>query len=493
MKVRHLILILSIVICAAAAALCAAAQGAAAQPLTNQDVIKLLKEDKLTAEQVKEKLKGTASNFDLSEAGIKQLQDAGVDASVLAAMIQSPGFKGDWYVADLYEYLDALQLSGTNYVPSLFSPVVPGLIYVVLLVLLWLGISSLMNGADRRRAKILGVVIVVGLLVSGVLMGSTNLLAGSYSAVEVAGVDLGFLKKSISPDRNPCAQVGRRSLVSSLTGAPLASGSATVTGSASSGGRVINEPPSLNPLMTGGAVRESDSVSPKPSAQLTQSAGGTQWCRQPETSAAPAPTQVGKVISPEGNTGDVYLDKKGEGYALTVKNIRRAGKYMGRASSDVIAPDAFQVTLNVSDWWPYFFLAVALGILFTNSMVMPQLQASLPHGESAGANAQTTGANKETAEAFAQGVNSTPVATLSSLAAALITLYATYSGTWGLTTDYVKAFLGGAAITLGLRTLAGAANAASARLERALRREPPHFVNEVHLQPPAGDKQTPGG
>lgn len=484
MKVRHLIVILSIVICAAALAPEARAQSAGAQPLTNQDVIKLLKEDKLTAEQVKEKLKSTASNFDLSEAGLKQLQDAGVDASVLAAMIQSPRFKGDWYVADLYEYLDTLQLSGTNYVPSLFSPVAPGVVYVVLLALLWLEISWLMNEADRRRAKILGVVIVVILLASGVLIGSTNLLAHSYSAVEVAAVDVGYLKKPISPDQNPCAQVVRRPLFSAFTGALLVSGNSAVSGSAASGGRVINEQPSINPLMKGGTVRESDAAS-KPASQQAQTVNVAQGCRQPETSATPLPTQVGKVISPEGNTGDVYLDKKGEGYVLKVKNVRRAGKYTGRASSDVIAPAAFQVTLNVSDWWPYFFVAVALGILFTNSMVMPQLQPSLPHGETAAANREAAGTNREVAEAFAQGVNSGPVATLSSLAAALVSLYASYSGAWGLTTDYVTAFLSGAAITLGLRTLAGAANAASARLERALRRDPPHFVNEVHLQPPS--------
>ena len=113
------------------------------QPLTNHDIIRLLKQDKLTAEQVKERLKAGAFNFDLSEAGLKQLQDEGVDASVLAAMIQAPRFKGDWYVADIYEYLDTIQLSGTNYVPSLFSPLAPGLVYVLLLALAWLAASSL--------------------------------------------------------------------------------------------------------------------------------------------------------------------------------------------------------------------------------------------------------------------------------------------------------------------------------------------------------------
>jgi hypothetical protein len=476
MKVRHLILILSIVICEAALAQSADAQGAGAQPLTNQNVIKLLKEDKLTVEQVKEKLKGTASNFDFSETGIKQLQDAGADASMLAAMIQSPRFKGNWYVADLYEYLDAIQLSGTNYVPSLFSPIAPGVVYVILLALLWLVFRWLADETKRRRAKILGAVIIVFLLVSGAVIGSTNLLRRFYAAVSVSEVSLGFIAKPISPDQIPCDQIARRRLISSVTVSSLTSG-----GSSNASGSVTSAQSTLDPLMKAPSVRESDSVPPSPAAQQTQAASVTQGCRQPETSAAPALTLVGKVISPEGNTGDVYLDKKSEGYVLAVKNVHRAGKYAGRVSSDVIAPAAFQLTLTVSDWWPYFFVAVALGILFTNIMIMPRLQPSLPHGEA-------LGTNREVAEAFAQGVNSAPVATLSSLAAALIGLYASYSSAWGLTTDYVTAFLSGAAITLGLKTLAGAANAAATRLERAFKREPPHFVNEVHLQPPTDNK-----
>lgn len=470
---RHLIAISLTIACAASLATGARAQGVGQQPLTNQDVIRLVKVEKLNAEQLQAKIGGAASRFDLSEAGLKQLQDAGVDASVLAAMIQSPAFKGDWHVADLYDYLDSqVQLSGTNYVPSLFSPLAPGVVYILLLPLLWLALAWSSDESKRSGVKLLAALIVIILLVSGALMGSTGLLAHSYSAVAVAEVDVSFLKRPISPDQDPCSQILRRPSLSALTGMSLTQNTASTAGS------VITEQPRLDPLSKPTAVRESDAVLPKPGAQQTQAAGAAQRCRQPETSAPPHPTPVGKVISPEGSTGDVYLNKKDAGYVLTVTKVRRAGKYTGRVSSDIIAPAALPITLNVSDWWPYFFVAVALGIALSNYGFKARARQSLPHNESAGA-------NREVAEAFGRGLNSTPVTTVSSLAAALLGLYASYSGVWGLPVDYVVAFLGGAAITLGLRTLAGAANAAATRLERALKKEPTHFVNEVHLPPPA--------
>lgn len=462
---RHLIAISLTVACAAALATGARAQGVVQQPFTNQDIIRLVKEEKLNAQQLKTKIGGAASRFDLSEAGLKQLQDAGVDASVLALMIQSPAYKGDWHVADLYDYVDSqIQLSGTNYVPSLFSPLAPGIVYLLLLALLWLALVWRADEARRSHVKILAVVMVLVLLVSGALIGSTSLLRRSYSAVAVAEVDVTFLKRPISFDQDSCSQIMRRSSLSALTSTSLAQSAASVTGS------VITEQPQLNPLSKPTAMRESDAVPPK---------SATQRCRQPETSATPRPTTVGKVISPDGSTGDVYLNQKGAGYVLTVSNVRRAGKYTGRVSSDIVAPAALPVTLNVSDWWPYFFLAVALGIALSNYSFKARARPSLPHNES-------SGANREAAEAFGQGLNSTPVTTVSSLAAALLGLYASYSGVWGLPVDYVAALLGGAAITLGLRTLVGAANAAATRLERALKKEPTHFVNEVHLPPPAG-------
>jgi hypothetical protein len=472
---RHLIAISLTVACAAALAMGARAQSVVQQPFTNQDIIRLVKEEKLNAQQLKTKIGGAASRFDLSEAGLKQLQDAGVDASVLAVMIQSPAYKGDWHVADLYDYVDSqIQLSGTNYVPSLFSPLAPGLVYLLMLALLWLALAWWADEARRSHVKILAAVMVVVLLASGALIGSTSLLGRSYSAVAVAEVDVTFLKRPISPDQDPCSQIMRRPSLSALTSTSLAQNAASVAGS------VITGQQQLDPLSKPTAMRESDAVPPKLGVQQTQTqaSGATQRCRQPETSVTPQPTPVGKVISPEGSTGDVYLNQKGVGYVLTVSNVRRAGKYTGRVSSDIVAPAALPVTLNVSDWWPYFFLAVALGIALSNYSFKARARPSLPHNES-------SGANREAAEAFGQGLNSMPVTTVSSLAAALLGLYASYSGVWGLPVDYVAAFLGGAAITLGLRTLAGAANAAATRLERALKKEPTHFVNEVHLPPPA--------
>lgn len=503
---RHLIAISVIFICAAAPG--AGAQRAGAQPLTNQDVIRLLKQDGLTAEQVKERLKVGTFDFDLSEAGLKQLQDEGVDASVVAAMIQAPRYKGDWYVADLYEYLDTIQLSGTNYVPSLFSPLAPGIVYVVLLALAWLAIRSLSGEQNstttlarrpklsrrvddpRLRAKALGALIIAVLLVSGAVLGRSGLLSYSYSSVEVPAVGVGFLAKTITPGQSPCAQALRRPAAPSATSTASASGTVSAGGSAepgraSPGGSAINEPRRLDPLMRGGSVRESETLS-QPAATRTQPTAGGQPCTQPATSptpdVGPTPYVVGRVISPEGDTGDVSLEKRGGGYALNVSKVSRAGKYTGRVSADVVAPVSLPVTLNVSDWWPYFFVAVAFGVFFSNYSFRPRPAPSLPHGT--GTEARTEAAsNREAAEAFTQGVNSSPVTTLSSLAALLAGLYTSYNGVWGLPRDYVTAFLGGAAIALGLRTLAGAANAASARLERALKKEPTHFVNEVHLPP----------
>jgi hypothetical protein len=500
---RHLIAVSLFVICAAALAHGAGAQGAGGQPLTNHDIVRLLKQDKVTAEQVKERLKGGAFNFDLSEAGLKQLQDEGVDASVVAAMIQAPRFKGDWHVADLYEYLDAIQLSGTNYVPSLFSPLAPGVVYVVLLALAWLAISSLSveknsttTGAGRPilsrlvddprlRAKVLAALIIAVLLGSGVVLGRAGLLSYSYSSVEVPAVGVGFLAKTINPGQSPCAQALRRRAVSSETSTVGAGGSAEPS-RASPGGSVITEPPRLTSLMKGGSVRESEASS-QPASPLTQPTGGGQVCTQPATSptpnVGPTPYVVGKVISAEGDTGDVNLEKRGDGYVLNLSKVNRAGKYAGRVSADVVAPLSLPVTLNVSDWWPYFFVAVTLGVLFSNYSFRPRPAPSLPHDAAPEARTETA-SNREVAEAFTQGVNSSPVTTLSSLAALLAGLYASYNGVWGLPKDYVTAFLGGAAITLGLRTLAGAANAASARLERALKKEPTQIVNEIHLPPP---------
>lgn len=471
MKIGQLITIGLLVICMATGVIVARAQDEPERPSTNQDVIKLLNEKKLTAEELKTKIGNVPSRFDLSAAGLKQLQDAGVDASIVAAMIQSPRFKGDWYVADLYEYLDSIQLSGTNYVPSLFNPLFPGIVYLVLLALLWLGVLWWADAKRRPRLPRLIVAIVLLLFVSGVLTGSTNLLKGSYHAISVAEIDVAYLKKSISPNQDPCAQVLRRQTLT----ATRVSAQSGISVPAHNAGVAITEPGILSPQATPTGVREAGNPSSIPGSRAPFDS--TLNCRQPDTSPTPEPVAVGKMIAADGSTGDVYLDKRASRYLLTVANLSRAGKYTGLVSSDVIAPVAMTVTLNVSDWWPYFFVAVALGVIFSNYSFRPRTLASLPHGEK-------SGAHRETAEAFIQGVNSTTVSTVSALVAVVLGLYSNYSASWGLPVDYVTAFLGGAAITLGLRTLAGAANAASTRIERALKKEPPHFVNEIHLPAP---------
>jgi len=72
---------------------CVSLVAQAQQPLTNQDVINLVKAG-LSAEIITAKIKQSGGAFDTSPSALKQLKDAGVSESVIIAMIETQPSSG---------------------------------------------------------------------------------------------------------------------------------------------------------------------------------------------------------------------------------------------------------------------------------------------------------------------------------------------------------------------------------------------------------------
>jgi hypothetical protein len=69
---------------------------------------------------------------------------------------------------------------------------------------------------------------------------------------------------------------------------------------------------------------------------------------------------TGGLISADGSVGEL----RGDGQQLRVTHIPRAGTYDGllKVGEGLTAKD-LKVVANVSDWWPYAFIAISLGVL----------------------------------------------------------------------------------------------------------------------------------
>lgn len=368
-----------------------------APEINNQNVINMTASG-LTPDAIKAKIRSSVWKFDISEKALALLKEKNVDNTIILMMVQAPtGPPKERYVAEFYQYLGSLQITGTNFIPSLFSPYSLGIVYILLLSIIWIGITRWRSTNDTMPLLISFAVVVIVLILAGVIVGRIGIASDSWKAVHINSVDFQFIKQRLPPGADPCVRP------------PLF-------------------PPSGKP----------ETSTALPSSSAGPGTGGVtvdaQPCKQPDTSQTPDEGDVGMIASVDGGTGKLSLKRKQGSkldYKLEIKGIERAGRYEGKVVHDSVGPNDVRTVVTVSDWWPYFFVTVLLGIAFSNNVLkLPEDVIS---------------------KSFAEQLNGPAVNTVSGLAALLVTIYTQYVAGWGTTTDYVKAFLAGAAITLGTK------------------------------------------
>jgi hypothetical protein len=98
MKVRHLVLFLALML---VSMYISTANAQTRKPLTNQDVVNMTKEA-LAAPVIVKAIQANETDFDVSAQALVDLKNAGVDASVMDAMLSTQGSKPSGSVAALH-------------------------------------------------------------------------------------------------------------------------------------------------------------------------------------------------------------------------------------------------------------------------------------------------------------------------------------------------------------------------------------------------------
>jgi len=252
---------------------------------------------------------------------------------------------GEQFISNIDQSLTAATISGTNFVPSVFNPLLPGVLGFAVIILVC---------AYCRTLKRLWIGILVVVVLAGALLFSLDKLGPTPQVTVIKDFPVSFEKQIQNPgDRDPLECVVAR---------------------------------------------------------------------------PPLPGIVGLVSTTDGHLGTMRLLKQENQYMLRAESISSPGKYEGKINGKGFSANGTRIVVNLADWLPYLLLTFLVGIVFT--YVSTQKYFAAP-----------------------SKVLTISSVSLAAILTAIVGLLAQYNDNWGSPMQYFKAFLTGAAVTIGTKAV----------------------------------------